>query len=200
MPKAIHLKDLPTYTALARVVGVTSAGATVNRESDSQSVAATSYSTLQLAINTGAKNIDLAGGTYTVTSAILFNQNGQKIYNGTLVFNGSTSARLAEITGDRVTFENVTFSGNSKQPRSGLVYVDSSTDRPVFKDCVFKDITSTTHGSSPLNQTYALLINPYAVTNLEVIDCIFKDIIKYNDNFRPTLFDFFCFASKTFMN
>jgi hypothetical protein len=152
------------------------------KQKNRERVSATDYSTLQQAINTGANELDLLGGAYTVTTALLFNQAGQKIKNGTLIFDGTTAARLAEISSNRVTFENVIFDGNDKQPRSGMVYVAPGVDRPVFRDCTFKKIKCTDYGTNVLNQTYAIVISPYAVTNFEIVDCIFKDLIKYNDN------------------
>jgi len=171
---------------VGHIASGTGAVATTVQSKLRESVSASGYITIQAAVNTGAHEIDLAGGAYTVTSAILFNQNNQKIKNGTLVFNGTTSARLAEITGDRVTFENVVFDGNSKQPRSALVYVDTSIDRPKFLNCTFKNLTCVNNGTAVLNQTYALLINPYAVTNVLVSNCLFKDLVKYNDGVNGT--------------
>jgi hypothetical protein len=136
---------------------------------------------LQAAVNASQYEVDLVGGTYRITSVITFAENNMLIKNGTLLFDGDNTARLAKITGDNVTFQNVVFDGNSKQPKSSLVFVDASTDRPVFNGCTFKNITARSWGTSPLNQCCALLISPYAVTNFEVVNCLFKDLIKYND-------------------
>jgi hypothetical protein len=136
---------------------------------------------VQAAVNAAQYEVDLVGGIYRITSVITFAQNNMTIKNGTLLFDGVNTARLAKITGDNVTFENVVFDGNDLQPKSSLVYVDASTDRPVFNGCTFKSITARSWGTTPLNQCYALLISPYAVTNFEVVNCLFKDLIKYND-------------------
>jgi hypothetical protein len=136
---------------------------------------------LQAAIDSSQYEVDLVGGIYRVTSVVTFDENNMLIKNGTLLFDGNNTARLAKITGDNVTFQNVIFDGNSKQPKASLVFVDASTDRPVFNGCTFKSITARSWGTTPLNQCYALLISPYAVTNFEVVNCLFKDLIKYND-------------------
>jgi hypothetical protein len=136
---------------------------------------------MQAAVDAGQYEIDLVGGIYRITSVVTFDENNMIIKNGTLLFDGPNTARLAKITGDNVTFQNVVFDGNNLQPKSSLVYVEASTDRPVFNQCTFKNITGVYHGTTPLNQCYALLINPYAVTNFEVVNCLFKDLIKYND-------------------
>ena len=136
---------------------------------------------MQAAIDAGQYEVDLVGGTYRITSVVTFSENNMTIKNGTLLFDGVDSARLAKITGDNVTFQNVVFDGNDLQPRSSLVYVEASTDRPVFNGCTFKSITARSWGTTPLNQCCALLINPYAVTNFEIVNCLFKDLIKYND-------------------
>ena len=132
------------------------------------------------------KNIDLLGLSYLINSKQLFNQIGQTIYNGTLIFNGPITSRLADVTASNVTFENVVFHGNSKQPRSALVYVDTAIDQPKFHNCTFKEILCVNNGTTVLNQTYGLLINPYAVTNFEVIGCTFKNLTKYNDGVTGT--------------
>ena len=136
---------------------------------------------MQAAVDAGQYEVDLVGGTYRITSVVTFAENNMTIKNGTLLFDGDDTARLAKITGDNVTFQNVMFDGNSKQPKASLVYVEASTDRPVFNGCTFKNITARSWGTTPLNQCYALLISPYAVTNFEVVNCLFKDLIKYND-------------------
>jgi hypothetical protein len=136
---------------------------------------------IQAAVNASQYEVDLVGGTYRITSVITFAESNMTIKNGTLLFDGANTARLAKITGDNVTFQNVVFDANNLQPKSSLVYVDASTDRPVFNGCTFKRITARSYGSTPLNQTCALLIDPYAVTNFEVVNCLFKDLIKYND-------------------
>lgn len=133
----------------------------------------------------GGADIDLGGATFRITTAVDFNVAGQTIRNGTLKFDGANTARLAEITANNVTFDRVTFDGNSRQPRSGLVYVDANAVRPRFLNCTFKSITGTRSGGtgkgSTLDQTCALLINPYGVTDFEVVNCKFQDLVKYND-------------------
>lgn len=136
---------------------------------------------IQAAVDSARYEVDLVGGIYRITSVITFDENNMIIKNGTLLFDGDNTARLAKITGDNVTFKNVVFDGNSKQPKSSLVYVDESTDRPVFNGCTFNNIEARSTGTTPLNQCCALLINPYAVTNFEVVNCLFKDLIKFND-------------------
>lgn len=142
--------------------------------------------TLQLAITAAPSILDLAGKTYRVIAKLLFSVAGVTIKNGTLKFDGPITDRLANITASNVTFENVVFNGNSKQPRSALVYVDASVDRPKFLNCTFKNLTCVNNGATVLNQTYALVINPYAVTNFLVSNCLFKDMVKYNDGVNGT--------------
>jgi len=141
---------------------------------------------IQTAINTGYQIIDLVGATYAINTKLIFNQAGQTFQNGTLLFNGPITNRLANITASNVTFEDVIFNGNNKQPRSALIYVDTAIDRPKFINCTFKNLRCVNNGSSVLNQTYALLVNPYAVTNLIVQNCLFKDLTKYNDGVNGT--------------
>jgi hypothetical protein len=151
-----------------------------------ESVSVADYSSPQAAINTASPIIDLVGGSYTITAKLLASVAGQTIRNGTLLFNGPITDRLLNVTASNVTFDNVIFDGNSKQPRSALVYVDATINRPKFLNCTFKNLTCVNNGSTVLNQTYALLINPYAVTNFLVSNCLFKDLVKYNDGVNGT--------------
>lgn len=136
---------------------------------------------VQAAIDSGASVIDLAGKTYQIASALSFNQDDQTIRNGTLLFNGSTGTRLANITGDNVTFDEVIFHGNEKQPSACLVWVDTDVQHPVFTGCTFKKLTGRYWGASNLNGMYAVLVSPYGVRNFEFRNCLFQDLIKYND-------------------
>mgnify|MGYP000031043886 CR=1 FL=1 len=136
---------------------------------------------VQAAINSGAKIIDLAGKTFRLDTKITFSQEGQLFRNGTLLFNGDNTQRLGDVTADNVTFENVTFHGNEKQPRSSLLWINDGVDRPRFLNCTFKKLTGRYWGSSNLNAMYAVLVSPYGVTNFEFTDCLFQDLIKYND-------------------
>jgi len=141
---------------------------------------------LQACINSAPAVVDLVGKTYRITAKLLFSIASMNIKNGTLKFDGPITDRLANVTASNVTFDTVIFDGNSKQPRSGLVYVDTSIDRPKFINCIFKSLTCVNNGSNVLNATYALLVSPYAVTNLLVDNCQFKDFIKYNDGVNGT--------------
>lgn len=136
---------------------------------------------IQAAIDSGVLQLSLVGGNYRITTSLVFDENNMTISNGTLLFDGNQTTRLAKITGDNVTFQSVIFDGNNKQPLASLVYVEANTERPVFNGCTFKDITGVYYGTTSLNQTCALLINPYAVTNFKIVNCLFKDLIKYND-------------------
>lgn len=98
-----------------------------------------------------------------------------------LLFDGTSATRLGDVTANNVMFEGLTFSGNLKQPSAGLMYVASNVVRPRFHSCAFIDILSSETGTSLLNQTYALLMSPYGITDFEVIDCQFKNIRKYNN-------------------
>jgi len=137
-------------------------------------------------IATSPLSIDLVGKTYRVTAKLIFSVAGMTIKNGTLLFDGPITDRLANVTASNVTFEDVVFDGNNKQPRSALIYVDTGIDRPKFLNCTAKNLRCVNNGTSVLNATYALLINPYAVTNIEVVGCIFKDLTKYNDGVTGT--------------
>ena len=174
----------------AALVGYLPAGtgavATTVQEKLRESVSVPDYSSPQVAIDTASEIIDLVGGSYTITAKLLASVVGQTIRNGTLVFDGPITDRLLNVTASNVTFENVIFDGNSKQPRSALIYVDAGITRPRFLNCTFKNLTCVNNGTSVLNQTYALLINPYAVTNFEVTGCLFKDLVKYNDGVNGT--------------
>ena len=160
-------------------VSATDNGATGNGSTDDtvnfQSVVATAPSVL-----------DLVGKTYRITAKLIFSVAGMTIRNGTLLFDGPITDRLLNVTASNVTFENIIFDGNSKQPRSALAYVDTGIDRPKFLNCTFKNLSCVNNGSTVLNQTYALLINPYSVTNFEVSGCLFKDLLKYNDGVNGT--------------
>jgi len=137
---------------------------------------------IQQVIDSGVPVVDLAGKTFLINSALNFNVAGQIFKNGTLLFNGDTSTRLANVTANDVTFDNVIFNGNEKQPRTGLIWVADNVKRPIFRGCTFKKITGKYHGTNALNQTYGLLISPYGVVNFEIEGCLFQDLIKYNDN------------------
>lgn len=137
---------------------------------------------LQIAINSGI-SLDWPAGDYRCDTKLAFNQ-ANVVYtadDATLVFNGTSATRLADITANNVMFKGMTFTANSKQPMSALVYVATNVIRPRFHDCVFKDIVGTLVGTNVLNQTYALLISPYGVLDFDVLDCQFKNLIKYNN-------------------
>jgi hypothetical protein len=136
---------------------------------------------IQAAIDTGSSVIDLVGATYSLSSKLQFTQTNQRLQNGVLLFNGTNTTRIADITANNVSFENVVFHGNEKQPRSALVWIDDDVQAPVFRACTFKKLTCRNWGTNVLNQTYAVLISPYGVVNFEFKDCLFQDLIKYND-------------------
>jgi hypothetical protein len=128
-----------------------------------------------------------ASHKYRITSKLAFNVAGQRHYGGgALLFAGDTTARLGDVTAQNVTFDGLAFDAGGKQPRSALVYVDTGANYAKFAGCTFKNMTCSSNGISVLNQTYALLINPYAVLNFDVRDCVFKDLIKYNDGVHGT--------------
>lgn len=138
---------------------------------------------VQAAIDSG---YDLYWGdsscTYRITSKLIFRSNKQSHYGyATLKFDGTSATRLADITANYNTFEGVTFDGNSKQPNGPLVYVADGVKRPKFRTCGFQNITGTQAGTNILNQTYALVISCYGVTDFEIVNCLFKDLVKYND-------------------
>lgn len=141
---------------------------------------------IQSAINSGATIIDLVGLPYAISSKVIANTPNQTLRNGTLTFIGDHSTRLLDVTANSVSVENVIFDANNKQPRSSLVFVDSNIDSIKFLNCTFKDMQCVYNGTNVLNQTYALLISPYAVTNFEIIGCVFKNLTKYNDGVNGT--------------
>ena len=136
---------------------------------------------IQLAIGSGAKVLDLCGKTWRITEKLIFSVSDMEIKNGTLLYDGSTSERMANVTADNVVFRGVVFNANNKQPRSALVYVETGVSRPQFLGCTFKSMRCVNNGLSVLNQSYAILINPYSVTNFSIDNCLFKDLTKYND-------------------
>ena len=140
----------------------------------------------QACIATSPTSIDLVGKTYRVTAKLIFSIAGMTIKNGTLLFDGPITDRLVNVTASNVTFVDVVFNANSKQPRSALVYVDTGTDRVKFQNCTFKNLYCVNNGLQVLNATYGLLINPYSVTNFSVVDCMFRDFSKYNDGVHGT--------------
>lgn len=133
-------------------------------------------------------NLDLNKLTIRITSRITFNQDNQRVFNGTLLFDGANTTSLAKVTADDVLFERMIFDGNLLQPKAALIYVEEDTQRVKFSKCVFKDILGVAYGSNVLNQTCALNINPYNVT-FDVEDCLFWNLRKYNDGTytSPTL-------------
>jgi len=135
---------------------------------------------IQKAASSGS-GVDLGGKTYLCTSKILFSTADTIFRNGTLKFNGPNTSRLADVTANNVTFQNVAFDGNLKQPRFAMIYVDTNVVRPRFFECTFRNLLGNTYGSNTLNQMYALNINPYAVADFEIKDCLFQNIRKYND-------------------
>jgi hypothetical protein len=136
---------------------------------------------VQTAINSGAKVINLSNATYRIVSTLILSSADQTIVGGTLKFDGDNTQRIANITANNIAFMQVIFSGNNKQPRSALVWVNDNCVNPQFIDCEFKNITGINHGASFLDGTYGLLISPYGVTGFSVANCKFKDIVKYND-------------------
>ena len=136
---------------------------------------------IQAAITSNAIIVDLAGKTYRLANKLLFTTANVAVENGTLLFDGANTTRIADITSNNITFNNVVFHGNEKQPQSALVWINDNVQRPVFRNCTFKKITGKNWGTNVLNQTYAVLISPYGVVNFEFRDCLFQDLIKYND-------------------
>lgn len=132
------------------------------------------------ALATG-KTVDLGGRTYRIVTKLVASVAGATFRNGTLKADVATTTRLLDITGNNVTFENVTFDGNNEQPRASMVYVDASVVRPRFIKCTFQNILGENYGTTVLNQTYGLNINPYAVTDFLIDGCLFKNIRKRND-------------------
>jgi hypothetical protein len=144
---------------------------------------------IQAAIDTGALTIVLNGYTFNVKSTLVFSSPDQTITDGTFLFDGNNTQRIANITANNITFDGVVFDGNSKQPRSSLVWVNNNCVNPRFDNCEFKRITGVYHGSSALNGSYGLLVSPYGVTGFSVHNCIFRDLVKYNDgiNTQPVV-------------
>jgi hypothetical protein len=136
---------------------------------------------LQAAINSNAPIIDLAGRSYLLNTKLTFSVAGQTVQNGTLIFNGDNTTRIGDVTANDVTFVNVTFDGNEKQPRSASIWVNDNVQRPKFHSCTFKNLTGRYYGTSALNGMYGVLISPYGVENFEFRDCLFQDFAKYND-------------------
>lgn len=136
---------------------------------------------IQAAIDSGQLIIDLVGKTYSLSTKLIFSQANQTLRNGTLLFNGDNTERLANITANNVTFDNVVFHGNEKQPSSALVWIADNVQRPRFIGCTFKKLTGRAWGLNVLNGMYAVLISPYGVLNFEFRDCLFQDLLKYND-------------------
>lgn len=135
---------------------------------------------VQLAALTG-QSVDLGGRTYRCVTKVTFSVAGTLFRNGTLKFDGANTTRLADITASNVTFQNVTFDGNSKQPRFSLVYVGTAVTRPRFLNCTFQNLLGAAYGSTVLNAMYALNINPYSVVGFEVSGCRFFNLLKPND-------------------
>ena len=128
----------------------------------------------------GGKIVDGGGRTYRIVTK--FTQAASIHYrNCVFKFDGATNTRIVDVTASNVTFENCTFDGNSLQPRASLVYVDASAARPRFIKCTFQNILGESYGSTVVNQTYGLNINPYAVTDFLIDGCLFKNIRKRND-------------------
>lgn len=138
---------------------------------------------VQAAINSGR---DLYWGdsscSYRITSELIFGSTGQTHYGtAALKFDGANTTRLGKVTADDVTFINLNFDGNNKQPRSCLVYIPDNVKRPRFLNVEVKNLTGKNWGSSVLNAMYAFNISPYGVTDFLFEHCIFRNIIKYND-------------------
>lgn len=136
---------------------------------------------LQAAIDSGAPIIDLAGRSYLLNTKLTFSVAGQTFRDGTLIFNGDNTTRIGDVTANDVTFVNVTFDGNEKQPRSASIWVNDNVQRPKFHSCTFKDLIGRSWGTSALNGMYGVLISPYGVENFEFRNCLFQDFAKYND-------------------
>lgn len=132
------------------------------------------------ALATG-KVVDLGGRTYRIVTKLVASVAGTVLMNGTLLFDGANTTRLLDITASNVTMFNVTCDGNDKQPRASLVRVEGNVARPRLYYCTIKDVYGTAYGSDVLNQTCGLNVDPYAVTDFEIVGCRFENIKKVND-------------------
>lgn len=119
-----------------------------------------------------------------VTSKVILNQPSTKFFSnrsGGFLYDGPNTARLFDIVADDVSLEGVIIDGNSKQPRSGLVYVDEDVKSFNAKNNIIQNIYGEGWGTTPLNQMYAFLISLYGVENFEISGNIFRNIKKLND-------------------
>jgi hypothetical protein len=101
-------------------------------------------------------------------------------YGATLRFQGAKTTRLLTLTGDNNTFAGLTFSANNSQPYGALIYIDDDVDNPKFIDCVFRDMSITSHGTNESNQVYTVAISPYGVTNFLFRNCLFTNLTSTN--------------------
>lgn len=188
---AIYLDDSVTYRAVLKDAG----GATirdvdpVNPQSTGLNVKAfgatgdgttDDSSALNAAFATG-DSLYFPDGTYRAKN-LTVTLDGQTFSGpGVLKFNGTTSDKLLTVSGDYATFESLTFDGNLAQPSFALVVVAADTVRPRFIGCRFQNMLGISSGSTPVNQMYALAINPYGVTDFVVEGCHFTNLKKSND-------------------
>lgn len=149
---------------------------------------------IQAAIDSGY-DVLFEEGTYRIATAnekLLFHQSNRTYRSpdsATLLYDNQPASsavipeqRLADISGDGVVFENITFSGNNKQVHTALVYVDHDIAGPKFYNCKFIDVYGTHRGGNwnRTNLQYGVLISPFNVQGFVFRDCEFKNI--KNDN------------------
>jgi hypothetical protein len=138
----------------------------------------------QLAVDSGAKAINLSGLTYAIASTVAMDVNGQRMFNGQLIFTGTSAAtggtqRIIDVKANYVTLENIIFDGNADvtEPANALVYVDNDCQNLAIRSCTFQNITSYKY----LNNIYGLQVSSYNVTNFEISNCLFKSLYIYNN-------------------
>ena len=123
-----------------------------------------------------------AGSTFRIDTKLVASKSNVfwSGYGATLRFQGAKTTRLLTLTGDNNTFAGITFSANNSQPHGALVYVDDNVDNPRFLDCVFRDMSITSHGTNESNQVYTVAISPYGVTNFLFRNCQFTNLTSTN--------------------
>jgi len=140
------------------------------------------------------KSLDFGNATktYRVTSKLTFNKSGVTYagFGATILYDfpqssSSVTGRLADITGSRTLFFGLIFSGNAKQVKATLLYIDDNATEPKFFNCRFTNIAGVhvnneTNGDS--NMQYAIIISPYGVRNFVFHACEFDTITNRNNN------------------
>ena len=148
---------------------------------------------IQNAINTG-KSVYFPNGIYKITSILSFNQQDVFYYgngknNSYLMLSGSGLKRLAQITSNRITFDNIGFYGDSGLNRPsidiGAIKITNNAKDIRFNNCLFTEFNGK-WGTNPnplqeSDSTYAVEVDANGIDGFRFESCRFTGITNQVD-------------------